>query len=106
MPDPYAVAIALGSSGSSEYPSSLRPQRGSRSRLTTGAHRLRPQTTGFSALKPRASSPTTDPTRLISAGSQVLAMPTACGNAVPLAVTTFQLSLRSLDQATPCRASV
>ncbi len=74
-PRPYAVAISLVSSGSSAYPSSLRPHRGSRNWFTTGAHMFSPFFAGSSLLNPRASSPTAAPTRLIRSGSHVLPKP-------------------------------
>jgi hypothetical protein len=106
IPEPYAVAIVDVRAGSSEYPSSLRPHSGFRSRFTTGAQRLSPHTVGFWEFRPRASSPTTEPTFVMSAGSQVLARPTACGNTVAVAVTTLPLLLKSQDHPTPCSASV
>ena len=84
------------SHGSSDQPSSLRPQRGSRSGLTTGAHTLSEAGSpdGGSWCNARTSVAAASPTARSSARSQLAPSPTACGNTVARPI-----------QAAPCSAS-
>ena len=89
-----AVARCAVRWGSSEKPSSLRPQRGCRRGFTTGAQTFS-ETDGSAACLARTSVPTTEPTCSSRSASQVAARPTGCGNVVAVP-----------SQATPCSASV